>query len=117
MATSPNFNLIKPLIDPATPKAFTVTGYTHPDGRIDNDPRTLCPHVLGWKKNGSGNMTPANERVLCWQLGTPSQWRCYQVNKLTGILAVNTPAWTEGTDYSRHHGSVKNDLYHMPYPD
>src|SRR5262245_29754940 len=118
MATSAKFDDIKPLIDPVTPRAFKVTGYTHPDGTTDTTERTLCPHVLGWKRNGNGNMSPQYERVLCWEItsGVTPRWRCFEPQKFSGTIQTVT-GWTWGDGYSRHQGAVKNDVYHMPYPD
>ena len=118
--TSPEFDDIKDMIDPDTPTAFKVHGYRMPDvnGASDNIERTLCPHVLGWKRNGIPNMTIANERVLCWQLspGTP-WWRCFEPRRFVQIEEVANPVWTTDPTYSRHQSSVQNDQYHMPYPD
>lgn len=118
MATSPNYNLIKTWLDPNPRRAFDVTGYKR-NGVDDTEPRTLCPHVLGYKKNGTPNETLDNERVLCWQLagpGTNPQWRCYKVNDLVGVGVNNLVAWQMGTDYSKHHNCTKNDKFKVPYP-
>jgi hypothetical protein len=113
MATSANYNLIKSGLDPNPRRTFDATGYAG-----DTKQRRLCPHVLGYKKAGSGE-TPANERVLCWQLigpGTNPGWRCYKVNDLVG-LAVNTAVpWQMGTDYSKDHNCAKKEKFQVPYP-
>jgi hypothetical protein len=116
--TSGNFDLIELWLDPYPRTTFTVTGYIK-NGADDHQARTLCPHVLGYTKGGPGQQTPANERVLCWQLagpGTNPQWRCYKVADLVGVAADMATPWQMGIDYSKHQICAKNDKYKVPYP-
>jgi hypothetical protein len=114
MPTSGNYDAIKPCIDPPGTKiTFTVTGY-----KADGKARTLCPHVLGYKRHGTPNEVPANERLLCYQIAGPNpnpHWRLYTVVDLVNITAAPMIPWQMGPDYSKHH-SIPNDKYHVPYP-
>jgi hypothetical protein len=66
-----------------------ITGY------YDGLYRQLCPHVLGWKRG-----VP---HVFAFQLGGHSrrplpvsgQWRCMEVEKLSGVSLVDGP-WHTG---------------------
>ena len=116
--TSPNYDLIKTWLDPNPRRSFDATGYKK-NGEDDNQPRRFCPHVLGYKKAGTPNETPANERMLCWQLsgpGTYPQWRCYRVADLVGLAVNTTVAWQMGTEYSKHQNCTKVDKAKVPYP-
>jgi len=116
-STSANFGLIQNFIDPNTRTTFTVTGYIK-NGVNDHLARTLCPHVLGYKRNGTPNETQPNERVLCWQLQGPGPnpgWHCYEVTQLVGIAAAAGTGWVMGTDYSRQQNCAQNDKFHVPY--
>ena len=118
MATSANYNLIKTGLDPNPRRTFDATGYIR-NGVNDNKPRTMCVHVLGYKKKGTPNETQPNERVLCWQLagpGTVPQWRCYKVTDLVGLAVNTTVAWQMGTAYSKDQNGVKNEKFQVPYP-
>ena len=118
MATSPNYDLIITWLDPNPRRTFKATGYIR-NGVNDNQPRTLCSHVLGYKKMGTPNEIPLNERVLCWQVagpGTNPQWRCYKVKDLVGVVVNNSVPWQMGTDYSKHQNCAKNDKVKVPYP-
>lgn len=116
-ATSPNYDLIQTWIEP-TPRTFTAEGYIK-DGVDDEEPRTLCPHVLGYKKAGSPHEIPANERVLCWQLAGPGdnpEWRCYKVKDLVDIAVDMATPWEMGMDYSKHQNCTKVEKFKVPFP-
>jgi len=115
--TSPNYDLIQTWLDPNPRRTFTATGYKR-NGVNDNQPRTLCPHVLGYKRPGTPNETQENERVLCWQLAGPGnnpEWRCYKVKYLVGVAVDTATPWQMGTDYSRHQICSKNEKFQVPY--
>src|SRR5688500_240085 len=113
--TSNNFNQIVTWLDPNPRRTFTVTGYVQ-DGVNDNQTRTLCPHVLGYKRPGNPNETEPNERVLCWQLAGPGgnpEWRCYKVADLRGLAVDMATPWQMGTEYSKHQICSKNEKYQV----
>jgi hypothetical protein len=116
--TSSNFDLIKTGLDPNPRRTINATGYIR-NGANDNEPRTLCPHVLGYKQPGTPNETQPNERVLCWQIagpGTNPQWRCYRVADLVGVAINVAVPWKMGTEYSKHQNCAKNEKFKVPYP-
>jgi len=66
--------------------------------------RLLCPHRLGRNKDGEF-------RVLCYQfggesesglkpLGSPANWRCVALDKLSGVELLNG-AWQTAPNHSR----------------
>ena len=66
--------------------------------------RLLCPHRLGRNKDGQF-------RVLCYQfggesesglkpLGSPANWRCVALDKLSGVELLNG-AWQTAPNHSR----------------
>jgi hypothetical protein len=116
--TSPNYDLIQQWLDPSPRTTFKVTGYVT-NGVDDNQPRTLCPHVLGYKRPGTPNQIPANERVLCWQLAGPGnnpEWRCYKVADLVGVAEDLVTPWQTSTEYSKHQNCTKVEKFKVPYP-
>jgi hypothetical protein len=116
--TSDNYDLIQTWLDPNPRRTFTATGYKI-NGVNDNEPRTLCPHVLGYKLPGVPNQAPANERVLGWQLvgpGTNPQWRCYKVADLVDVVVDMATPWQMGTEYSKHQNCSKVEKFQVPYP-
>lgn len=71
--------------------------------------RLLCPHRLG--KNNAGQL-----RVLCYQYGggsrsglarsgSPDNWRCIAVEKLSRVEMVDG-SWHTGPNHSRHQTCV-----------
>lgn len=67
-------------------------------------PRLFCPHGLGRNKEGE-------LRVLCYQYGgesgsgleaagSPSNWRCIVVEKLTGVKLLDD-RWRTAPNHSR----------------
>jgi hypothetical protein len=66
--------------------------------------RLLCPHRLGRNREGQ-------VRVLCYQFGgdsesglepagSPANWRCIALNKLSGVEVLNG-AWQTAPNHSR----------------
>jgi hypothetical protein len=116
--TSDNYDLIQQWLDPEPRTTFTVQGYKK-NGVNDNKKRTLCPHVLGYTRNGVPHQTPENERVLCWQLEGPGEnprWCCYKVTELVGVAPDPGTTWESSPDYSRHQNCVKKEKFQVPYP-
>jgi hypothetical protein len=67
--------------------------------------RLLCPHRLG--RNKAGQL-----RVLCYQyggesqsglapLGSPSNWRCIAVEKLSRVELLDEDVWRTAPNHSR----------------
>ena len=94
--------------------------YKNKAGQVDANPRTLCPHVLGYKHKGKGF-----EIVLCWQLDDPNYpgpdypaWRCFHVNRLT-IDTQTQPQptagqWETPDSYSQMQSSVQHPVVKIP---
>ena len=73
-------------------------------GVYDKHPRLLCPHRLG--RNEEGRL-----RALCYQFGgasrsglkpsgSPENWRCIALDKLSGVELVEG-AWQTAPNHSR----------------
>ena len=68
--------------------------------RYEGHERVVCPHVIGTKKGGP--------HVLAWQFaggsssGLPpgGQWRCMQIDKVTGAFA-QIGEWHTGEGHSK----------------
>lgn len=69
----------------------------------DTDPRTLCPHVLGYKKENSDEGQIVDERVLCYQLVGPDPnpgWRYFDLTKLEIVEPGPPPSdWVTPGNY------------------
>ena len=108
MSESTKYKAIKGWI--AAKMAFKAT--------YKNKPRTLCPHVLGYKHE-TGNETDEFERVLCYQVAGPDPepcWRCFNVITLTINGPDPSTPFQTGPNYAgkKWQASVKNAKHVVP---
>jgi hypothetical protein len=93
--------------------------------REEEDQRTLCPHVIGYKRKSAGE-TPRYESVLCFQIEPVDEegWRCFNIADLT-IVDVDDEdehpdpsSWHTPEDYSNseHQNCVQKVKYSVPEP-
>jgi hypothetical protein len=87
----------------------------------EGHPRLFCPHRLGRNKEG-------DLRVLCYQFGgtsrsglkpagSPDNWRCIAVNKLSGVKLLKG-AWQTAPNHSRPASCIADaDVDAEDYPE
>jgi hypothetical protein len=90
-------------------------------GVYEGHPRLFCPHRLGRNKEGE-------LRLLCYQFGgasrsglkpsgSPENWRCIALNKLTGVELLDG-AWQTAPNHSRPASCIADaDVDAEDYPD
>lgn len=83
--------------------------------------RLLCPHRLGWNKDGQ-------PRVLCYQyggesesglkpVGSPDNWRCIALDKLSQVQPADGE-WRTAANHSRPSSCIAEpDVDAEDYPD
>src|SRR5262245_34443406 len=84
----------------------------------DKDKRTLCPHVLGYKKEDSDETDEKEERVLCYQVNGPEPvqgWRYFNLIDLVLVPPHPTSGWA-GPGYTKWENGVQNAKHWVPYP-
>jgi hypothetical protein len=78
-----------------------------------NHPRWLCPHVLGWSKDGE-------LQALCYQYAgssssglapgrSPSNWRCLALFKLSAVQLLDGH-WRSAEQHSRPQACIEQVL-------
>jgi hypothetical protein len=84
-------------------------------------PRLFCPHRLGRNREG-------RFRVLCYQYGgesesgleppgSPANWRCIALEKLSGVEALDGP-WRTAPNHSRPTSCIVDpDIDAEDYPE
>jgi hypothetical protein len=87
----------------------------------EGHPRLFCPHRLGRNKEG-------DLRVLCYQFGgtsrsglkppgSPDNWRCIAVDKLSGVKLLKG-AWQTAPNHSRPASCIADaDVDAEDYPE
>ena len=107
---SSNYNATKGMIAAQKPI------YAKYDGELIK--RTLCPHVLGYKKENSNENDEKEERVLCYQVDGPAPaqgWRYFNVIDLVLVPPHPTTGWN-GPGYSKWQNGVQKPKHYVPYP-
>ena len=79
----------------------------------EDHPRSLCPHIIGWSKEGSlqalcyqyaGSSASGLERVP-----SPANWRCLALTKLSAVQLTSGP-WHSGEKHSRSQACIETVL-------
>lgn len=79
----------------------------------DDHQRSLCPHIIGWNKEGS-------LQALCYQYAgssgsglerapSPANWRCLAVTKLSAVQ-LTSGHWHSGQKHSRPQACIQTVL-------
>ena len=107
---SNNYNAIKGMIAARKPIYAKYKG--------EANKRTLCPHVLGYKKSDSDETDELEERVLCYQVDGPPPvqgWRSFDLSELVLVPPHPTTGF-QGPKYSKWQNDVQKAKHWVPYP-